>query len=434
MAPLFAWALKFRSVYNIGAESLPAYLLFFPLIYLGALLFGATFPLISHVSIPADQKAGASLSYLYAANIVGSTLGSFAVGFILMNYFSLWQISSTLLVLGLLFSMWVLHTAGTPAPRLKSIAAMGLVATVLFVTLCHPVFATIYDRLLFKSDYPRQHFSRMAETRSGVVGETPNGIVFGGGVYDGRYNVDLFHDVNMILRPYAISAVHSSPRRVLMIGLGSGSWTQAVVANPDVEDVTVVEINPAYLQLIPEHFEVASILKNPKVKIVIDDGRRWLLRNRESKFDVIVMNTTFNWRDHSSNLLSADFLRIVRQHLNVGGLCLYNPTESNRVIATGMAIFPFTIRVENALIVSDSPLIFDRERWKAALQNYALDGRRLIDPSDQNQVKALHGILNLPDDPTGTHGISIEKNDELRHRLQGFALVTDDNMGSEWER
>ncbi len=30
---------------------------------------------------------------------------------------------------------------------------------------------------------------------------TPNGAVFGGGVYDGRFNVDLMHDVNMVVRP-----------------------------------------------------------------------------------------------------------------------------------------------------------------------------------------------------------------------------------------
>ena len=432
MGPLFAYVLRFCTALMIGGEIFPSYLLFLPMIGLGAVLFGVTFPLVSHSSIGADGKAGALLSYLYAANILGSTLGSFAVGFILMNYFSLWQISSMLLVVGVVFAASVLVAGGTSPRQLRRAFALGLVATTLCITASRPVFRTIYDRLLFKGEYPRLHFVRVAETRSGAVGETPNGTVYGGGVYDGQYNVDLLRDENMILRPYAISALHPSPRHVLMIGLGSGSWAQAVIANPMVEDLTIVEINPAYLQLIPEHREVAGLLSNRKVKIVIDDGRRWLLRNRESRFDTIVMNSTFYWRDHSTNLLSADFLRIVRQHLHPGGLFLYNTTGSKEVAATGMSVFPFTMRIENALAVSDYPLNFDRERWKSALLNSVLDGKPLINQSDPDQLRALQRILNIPDDPTGKQIVSIEQNDELRRRLQGFRVITDNNMGAEW--
>jgi spermidine synthase len=85
------------------------------------------------------------------------------------------------------------------------------------------------------------------------------------------------HDVNMIVRPYGLSAFQSAPHRVLMIGLGSGSWAQVVANHPQVEELTVVEINPGYLHLIPEQPTVASLLRNPKVRIVIDDGRRWLM-------------------------------------------------------------------------------------------------------------------------------------------------------------
>ena len=432
MGPLFAYVLRFSSGFLIGGQAFLSYFLFFPMISLGALLFGATFPLVSHVSIPADDKAGASLSYLYAANIAGSTLGSFAVGFILMNYFSLGQISSLLLLLGILFAISVLAASGAGRPQLSRAFALGVVTTALCIAFSRPIFATIYDRLLFKGEYPKLHFVRVAETRSGAVGETSNGTVFGGGVYDGHYNVDLLRDENMILRPYAVGALHPSPRQVLMIGLGSGSWAQAIVANPNVDKLTVVEINPAYLQLIPQHAEVASALTSRSIDIVIDDGRRWLLRNRGARFDAIVMNSTFYWRDHSANLLSADFLRMIRQHLNPGGLFLYNTTGSKEVVATGMSVFPYAMRVENALVVSDSPLTFDRERWRAVLLKCMIDGKPLINQNDPGQLDALERILRIPDDPTGKQVFSIEQNDELRRRLEGLRVITDDNMGAEW--
>jgi spermidine synthase len=43
------------------------------------------------------------------------------------------------------------------------------------------------------------------------------------------------------------------------------------------------------------------------------------------------MNTTYHWRDHSTNLLSTDFLAIVRHHLNPGGVFFYNTTDSKEV-------------------------------------------------------------------------------------------------------
>ncbi len=432
VGPLFAYLMGFRAAYRVGGAFLEAHLLFLPLIAAGAFLFGATFPLVSHVSVPADGNAGAALSYLYAANIVGSTLGSFVVGFVLMDHFSLQTISRTLLAGGIVFAFGIIAWSGWSRSRLKIGMALGLATASVAVLVARPIFDTIYDRLLFKSLYPKAHFARMAETRSGAVGVTPDGIVFGGGAYDGRFNITLTHDTNEVVRAFAVSAFHPAPRHVLMIGLASGSWAQVIAANPAVQDFTIVEINPAYLQLIPNYPQVASLLSNPKVRIVIDDGRRWLLHNREARFDVVVMNTTYHWRDHITSLLSSEFLQIVRHHLNPGGVLFYNATGSDDVIATGLAVYPYGLRFLNCLAVSDSPIVFDRERWKRVLLSYSIDGERVIDPNDPRQMLALQQILDIPDDSTGSRKFSIEDNDQLRLRLQHALIITDDNMGTEW--
>jgi spermidine synthase len=240
------------------------------------------------------------------------------------------------------------------------------------------------------------------------------------------------HDVNIIIRPYGISAFHSAPRRVLIIGLGSGSWAQVVANHPQVEDLTVVEINPGYVKLVREHPAVATVLRNPKVHMVIDDGRRWLLWNPQSKFDAIVMNATFHWRNHASNVLSVEFLQIARKHLRPGGVLFYNTTGSDDVIATAIATFPYALRFVNCIAVSDSPLILDRARWREVLLNYVIDGKHVVDASDPRQLKKLNQIVNIPMDTTGHTFHSIENNDQLRSRLQNGLIITDDNMGLEW--
>jgi spermidine synthase len=147
-----------------------------------------------------------------------------------------------------------------------------------------------------------------------------------------------------------------------MIGLASGSWAQVIANDSEVESLTIVEINPGYLPLIAQRPAVRKLLQNPKVAMVIDDGRRWLLHHPERKFDLVVSNTTWNWRANASNLLSIEFLELVRAHLNPGAIFYYNTTWSPEAMITGARVFPYALRISNFLAVSDSPIRLEQER------------------------------------------------------------------------
>jgi hypothetical protein len=90
------------------------------------------------------------------------------------------------------------------------------------------------------------------------------------------------------------------------------------------------------------------------------------------------------------------------------------------------------LRFVNCIAVSDSPLVFDRERWREVLLNYVIDGKRVIDASDPTQLNKLDEIVEIPEDPTGRKPNSVENNDQLRKRLKNRKIITDDNMGLEW--
>ena len=111
-----------------------------------------------------------------------------------------------------------------------------------------------------------------------------------------------------------------------------------VVDHAEVEKLTIVEINPGYLTLIGRHEEVAVLLTDPKVEITIDDGRRWLLRHAQ-RFDVIVMNTTYHWRAHSTAILSKEFLELVSVDLQPYGVFFFNLTGSLEAQRTGSRCF-----------------------------------------------------------------------------------------------
>ncbi len=279
-------------------------------VFVAAALLGSAFPLLSHAAIDPARESGRRVSLLYMSNIVGSTLGSFLVGFVVLDYLSTRATSLLLLCMGFIVASLLAVLSGSKWP--KSVFVAGCVACMAIALNSGPLFSGIYERLLFKTAYKTgMRFSDLVENRSGVIAVYPSTaefgylirIVYGGGAYDGQFNTDIMHDSNGLFRVFAMSGLHPRPRRVLMIGLGSGSWAQIAANNPQVEEMTIVEINPGYLPLIREQPDVESLLRNPKVHIVIDDGRRWLVGHPDRRFDFILMNTTWNNRANVSNLL-----------------------------------------------------------------------------------------------------------------------------------
>jgi spermidine synthase len=410
----------------------------FVLVFVAAALLGSAFPLFSHAAIDPVQGAGRRISYLYLSNILGSTLGSFLVGFVVLDHWSTRATSLLLLGLGLTIAIVLAVLAG--AKSRIWIVAVGCIACVGLALYSGPLFSGMYERLLFKTLYKSDmKFSALAENRSGVIAVFPDraefgyltNVVYSGGAYDGRFNVDIMHDSNGLFRAFAIAGLHPKPSKVLIIGLASGSWAQVLANCPGVDDVTIVEINPGFLPLIKQHAEVASLLQNPKVHIVIDDGRRWLVAHPDSKFDFVLMNTTFNWRANTTNLLSTEFLRLMKAHLKTGGVVYYNTTLSPRVLATGIAAFPYALRIQSFLAVSNSPLQLDKDLWRVPLTKYRIDGHPVFDLADPKQKAKLEEVLNLckqVDVPDGW----IESRESLVRRLNGVRLITDDNMGTEW--
>jgi len=373
-----------------------------------------------------DRRVGRGVSYLYVANVAGSTAGTLLTGLVLLDYLSMASLSTLVAVIGVICAEGLFLAAATSSRGrwLPTTAATALV--VIGMSIGSPyVFAGVHERLVYTKRFAESPpFVHVIENRHGVIAVTGSGMVYGSGAYDGTFNVDPAHDEkNHIRRAFAVALLHASPRHVLIIGLSTGSWAEVIARHPRVEQVTIVEINPGYLQLLPQYPEVAPLLHDPRVRIVIDDGRRWLARNAGERFDLIVANTTYDWRANATSLLSIEFLDLVRAHLNPGGVYYYNTSGEPRVQRTGAGHFPFAWRVNNMLAVSDAPLVPDPERFRQVLRDYRSRG------SDDGS--------GGPDETTARRMSDtllgeLESRDSLLARTAGLAIVTDDNMGTEW--
>jgi len=406
------------------------------IVYFTARFWGSLLPYLAGISIAPDNRAGMQTALLYLANILGSAAGSVVTGFVLMDYLGLVAIGTMLAVAGAVCTILLIAAVELP-PREKLqraavAAAIGLVAAVAIPRWS----GTVLDNLQWKGAPYADHFAHVVENRSGIITVTDSGIVFGHGMYDGRFNTDLKNDTNGIVRPYALSLFHPAPRDVLMIGLSTGSWAQVIANNPHVASLTVVEINPGYLSLIAREPEVASVLTNPKVTIVTDDGRRWLRANANRYFDAIVSNTTWNYRASTTNLLSGEFLNLVRRHLNPGGIFFYNTTESDRVQRTGCLVFAHGARFTNHMALSETPIAWDFQRWRRTLESYRIDGAPIFDLARAPDREALAKLAAMETSlaPGAAHNPArpIEPCPDILARTAGERPITDDNMGTEW--
>jgi spermidine synthase len=405
----------------------------FVLVYLFARFWGSLLPHLAEFGIAADDAAGMRTALLYLANILGSTAGSIVTGFLLADHLGVVAIALVLTLAS--FALAVALDGMLPSPprqkMLRTAWALGL--AVLAVTAVPRWPANVLESLQWKGSAQAEPLARIIENRNGIISVTADGTVLGNGMYDGRFNTDLKSDTNGIVRPYALSLFHPAPRDVLMIGLASGSWAKVIANNPDVASLTVIEINPGYLQLIAGEPELASLLTNPKVTIVIDDGRRWLRAHPDRRFDAIVSNTTFFFRANTTNLLSSEFFDLIKAHLKDDGIFFYNTTNSGRAQRTGCLAFGDGARFLNHLVVSKTPIRWDFKRWRHILERYRIDNRPVFDAGRADDRAQLDRIVTL-ELAARRPGVPppIESCADVLARTASQAPITDDNMGSEW--
>lgn len=113
---------------------------------------------------------------------------------------------------------------------------------------------------------------------------------------------------------------HPLPKRVLIIGGGDGGILREVMKHPCVEQVTMVEIDAAVIEMAKRYFPAhsAGAFDDSRLQLVIGDGVAFVNETNE-RFDVVISDSTDPYGPAEA-LFSADFYTAIRRCLAEQGV------------------------------------------------------------------------------------------------------------------
>jgi spermidine synthase len=281
------------------------------------LLWGASFPLALAAAKAKGTDTGRLMARIYAANTFGAIVGALTASLLLIGWVGSQRAQQMLIVLSILAGLpLLLRSIG------RLVGAVVAAALLLFCVPPVPGLLIAYGRYAAtwagKSDIL---YAREGMNSSVAVARFPNAaLTFHVAGKIQASNVPRDMRLQRMLG-HLTTLTATNPRSVLVIGCGAGITAGAVSVDPQVERETIVEIEPLVPQAAAAYFSGPNfdVLHNPKVQLRIDDGRHFLMTTRE-RFDGITIDPLDPWVKGAANLYTEEFLQVLKQHLNPGGV------------------------------------------------------------------------------------------------------------------
>jgi spermidine synthase len=413
----------------------------FSYLLIPSFFMGLAFPLAGEVAAFAQKKIGHTVGRVLTYNTIGAILGSAISGFLLIYLFgierSLQFLSVINIGLGFLVMLSILHNKIVNA----TIVTLSL-ALILFLALDQDAFR-VWDAkyfAIFRNNQP-DAFDTPAKIKDAKentdvlyyhegVNETISVIKIKGGnqavLVNGKVvaSADLGDQQCQLTLGHLPMLLHKDPKKVLVVGLGTGMTVGAVSVHPELEELTLAEIEPSVPGAARTFGKYNNhVLDNPKLRIVFNDGRNFLMTT-DKKFDVITADPIHPWTQGSGYLYTEEYFKTASEHLSPGGImCQWLPiyelkVKDLRSVARTFSInFKYTMAWLTAhdaeIIGSNAPIIIDEQELQ----------RRISSP-------AVHDDLKRVAMGSATDFLSyfIMGTDAMTAFGKGGVINTDDNL------
>ncbi|MGI9343489.1 MAG: fused MFS/spermidine synthase [Gammaproteobacteria bacterium] len=322
-----------RSDSGFVAFSVGSHLIALAVMLPATFLAGMTLPLFTHVLLRkgAGEKA---IGRVYAANTLGAIVGvlfAIHIGLPQLGVKSLIAFGASLdIVLGLFLLNYAY--SGQRRTRVTAIGLLvvGVIATTLTVVDLNParLASGVYrhgnadwldeGEVLFYRDGKAASISLYRSGDNSISISTngkPDASLF---IDDrGEHTID---EITMALAAALPLAYKPDARVVGNIGLGSGLTSHTLLADPDIEVVDTIEIEPV-MALAAQGFgeRVARTFEDPRSNIHIEDAKTFFSLN-DRRYDFIIAEPSNPWVSGVSSLFTKEFYRTVTNYIVDDGL------------------------------------------------------------------------------------------------------------------
>jgi spermidine synthase len=299
-----------------------------------AVVFGFNFPVVTVLIAGRRDSEGSSsagVGRACAANTIGAIAGSIAAGFWLVPLVGSFRLVAFTAAANLALAVFLLGRE-TPIRRyaLAGVAALAAIAALAGYSniLYDPAtanFGVIPNRSLFPDTWRLSEAVRMNDIVFAEDGLNASIAVIQGQnnlalLTNGKADASTNDTLTQLMLGHLGMVFHPAPKKVLIIGFGSGMTASAVARYPDVQQIDIIEIEPAMLHAAPHLAPLnRDVLRDPRVHVIVDDARNFLFATR-NQYDLIISEPSNPWIAGVANLFTEEFYRQIRSRLGPGGM------------------------------------------------------------------------------------------------------------------
>jgi len=392
------------------------YTIVFFMLIVPTVLFGALFPLSLKLYCGNLTGLRARIGKAYAINTVASISGSIAAGFwVIPNYGTNALLTGVAIALLLLSVVFIRPVVGVmPRFAITALIVLGISA--------HWYFPVInFKPLIASVQYQRDDTGKLIENpevlfvkegKAGVISLVSDGGRYvhlqNNGLTESGYDrEDKLHvpvpEYLLGLIPYFL---HDNPKNAFVVGFGGGYTTTALALTEGLENIKVVELEPAVIEA--GEFMAGGampVLQDSRVTLEFNDARNTLLLE-QFKYDIIASQPSHPWLSRASTVFTKEFFEIVNSRLADGGiygqwLSLFNmdATTLRSIIQAFYSVFPNGVTFADVksgdflLFGSGDKLVFDYERIGGRMNEVKL--KKILDHNGLSAPQALFGYFAL---------------------------------------